>query len=214
MRIIGTITLLALLFVGCVKPSNEITANYNYEYFPLEVGQWSEYEVEEVFHTALSIDTSRYWLKEVITESFEDLGGRTSYRIERFWKTNMQDEYTIKDVWYANRTQNSAERIEENVRFVRLIFPLSLEKEWDGNLFNVHEEWNHEVDSLHVPLTLNNLVFDSVAYISQYDNVNPFQNQVASEIYAKNVGLIKKDYVNIDNNIGNEIRMELVSYGK
>lgn len=186
-----------------------------YSYFPTEIGSWTEYEVREIIHDdALGSDTSYYYLKEVITEEFIDNQGRVSFRIERFKKDSLNDIYAIADVWYSNLTNTTAERVEENVRFVRLTFPVSDNKTWDGNTFNTESKWEYEYDSLHMDRTYNNLYFDSTIKIQQIDNINPIQYQVAFEIYANYIGLIRKSYINIENGDGRELEMSIINYGR
>lgn len=186
-----------------------------YTYFPTEIGSWTEYEVREIIHdNALGSDTSYYYLKEVITEEFIDNQGRVSFRIERFKKDSLNDTYTIADVWYSNLTNTTAERVEENVRFVRLNFPISENSSWDGNTFNTEPKWEHEYDSLHIERTYNSLYFDSTIKVLQIDNINPIQRQVAFEVYANYIGLIRKSYINIENGDGRELEMTIIDYGR
>lgn len=185
-----------------------------YSYYPVEVNSWIEYEVEEVFHTSFGSDTIRYFLKEIITEDFTDDQGRNTQRIERFWKDSLSGNYSLKDVWYSNVTNTTAEKVEENIRFTKLIFPISDSKSWDGNALNTMGTWEYELDSIHTEKTINSLYFDSTITVLQIDNINPFQYQVASETYANHVGLIQKDYINIDNEEGSELRLHVISYGQ
>jgi len=120
----------------------------------------------------------------------------------------------LKDVWYSNITQTTAEKVEENVRFTKMIFPVSENKTWDGNANNTIGKWSYQYDSLHLPRTYNSLDFDSTVLVSQIDNVNPFQRQQAYEVYAKYVGLVRKSYINIDNGDGEELELTVINYGK
>jgi hypothetical protein len=201
-------------FWSCRKSEQYVSTNMYYSYYPVEVNSWIEYEVEEVFHTSFGSDTIRYFLKEIITEDFTDDQGRNTQRIERFWKDSLSGNYSLKDVWYSNVTNTTAEKVEENIRFTKLIFPISDSKSWDGNALNTMGTWEYELDSIHTEKTINSLYFDSTITVLQIDNVNPFQYQVASETYANHVGLIQKDYINIDNEEGSELRLHVISYGQ
>ncbi|MFT5602164.1 MAG: hypothetical protein ACI9N1_002416 [Flavobacteriales bacterium] len=201
-------------FWSCRKTEQYVPANMYYSYYPTEVNSWIEYEAEEVFHTSFGSDTIRYFLKEIITEDFTDNQGRNTQRIERFWKDSLSGNYSLKDVWYSNVTNTTAEKVEENIRFTKLIFPISDSKSWDGNALNTIGTWEYELDSIHTEKTINSLYFDSTITVLQIDNINPFQYQVASETYANHVGLIQKDYINIDNEEGSELRLYVISYGQ
>ena len=75
---------ITLLF-GCKKSNNE-SVKYYYNYFPLDVGAWIEYEVVDIIHSQLGSDTAEYQLKEIAAEEFLDNEGRLTYRIERYWR--------------------------------------------------------------------------------------------------------------------------------
>ena len=138
-RLLYTVFVSVILLFGCKKSNNE-TVNYYYGYFPLEVDSWVEYDVLDIVHTEFGSDTTIYQLKEITTEEFLDLEGRLTYRIERYWRADVSLEWSIKDVWYSNITKTTAEKVEENVRFTKMIFPINDTKYWDGNAFNNLDE--------------------------------------------------------------------------
>ncbi len=212
-KLVFILVLIGLLF-GCKKSNNQAAKMY-YTYFPTEINSWVEYEARSIIHVdALGSDTTYFYLKEIITEEFIDNQGRTTYRVERFEKDSLDQEYELKDVWYSNITQTTAEKVEENVRFTKMIFPVSENKTWDGNANNTIGKWSYQYDSLHLPRTYNSLDFDSTVLVSQIDNVNPFQRQQAYEVYANYVGLVRKSYINIDNGDGEELELTVINYGK
>jgi hypothetical protein len=205
----------SILALASCKKSDNRPAKMFYTYYPTEVNSWVEYEGRRIIHVdALGSDTTYFYLKEIITEEFIDNEGRTTYRVERFEKDSMHHEYAIKDVWYSNKGTTTAEKVEENVRFTKLIFPVSDSKSWDGNANNTIEKWNYKYDSIHEPLSINALDFDSTVKVVQIENINPFQRQIAYEVYANYVGLIRKSYINIDNGDGDELELTIIDYGK
>ena len=214
MRYLIIILISIAAIVGCKKSDTQETKMY-YSYYPMELNSWVEYEGRRIIHVeALGSDTTYFFLKEIVTEEFIDNQGRTTYRVERFEKDSIQHVYDLKDVWYSNLSSTTAEKVEENIRFTKLIFPVSGSKTWDGNAANTIEKWSYKYDSLHRPRIYNNLDFDSTIKVMQINNVNPFQTQVAYEIYANYVGLVRKSYINIDNGDGDEIELTVINYGK
>lgn len=202
------------LFVACKKSDNQ-APNMYYTYFPTEINSWVEYEARTILHDAdLGSDTSYYYLKEIITEEFIDNQGRVTFRIERFKKDSIDGEYEISDVWYSNLSSKTAEVVEENIRFVKLVFPINKNKVWDGNAYNTDISWDYQYDSLHTSKSFNGLTFDSTITVEQINNINPFQNQVASEVYANYIGLVRKSYINIENGDGRELELTVINYGK
>jgi len=220
-RLLYTVFISLIVLFGCKKPDNE-SVNYYYNYFPLEIDSWIEYDVIEINHTELGSDTSVYLLREVTTEEFLDNEGRLTYRIERFWRNDISASWDIKDVWYSNVTSTTAEKVEENVRFTKMIFPVNDSKYWDGNAFNSLEEWEYSYDSLHEPKTINNLSFDSTITVVQRDNENVVEYEKVQEVYAADIGLIYKKHKDLDINLGDtldinggrELIMIVTAYGK
>jgi hypothetical protein len=220
-RLLYTIFASLIVFFGC-KKSNSESVNYYYSYFPLEVDAWIEYDVLDIIHSQLGSDTAVYQLKEITTSEFLDNEGRLTYRIERYWRDDSNANWSIKDVWYSNKTTTTAEKVEENVRFTKLIFPINTSKYWDGNAFNNLEEWEYYYDSLHKPKLINNLSFDSTITVIQRDNENVVEYEKVKEVYAVDIGLIYKSHIDLDINLSNildinsgrELEMTVTAYGK
>ena len=190
----------------------------HFDYIPTAIGSWNEYSVIEITHTSTGAhDTINYLLKEVIAESTSE----NNYRIERFWKTNSNDEWIIKDVWTREVTKSMYKQVEENIAYTKLIFPVKSEQSWNGNAFNNYDELIYEYRNLHNSYSINNLNFDESVTISQQDNTNAIEYQKAEEIYAKGVGLVFKKRINLNINLfnptdinkGTELTMELINYG-
>ena len=213
-------TSITLIF-GC-KKSNSESVKYYYNYFPLEIGAWIEYDVVDIIHSELGSDTAEYQLKEIAAEEFLDNEGRLTYRIERYWRDDSNANWSVKDVWYSNITRTTAEKVEENMRFTKLIFPINISKYWDGNAYNNLEEWEYYYDSLHKPKLINNLSFDSTITVIQRDNENVVEYEKVKEIYATDIGLIYKSHIDLDINLSNildinsgrELEMKVTAYGK
>ena len=209
------------LILGC-KKSNSESVKYYYNYFPLEIGAWIEYDVVDIIHSELGSDTAEYQLKEIAAEEFLDNEGRLTYRIERYWRDDSNANWSVKDVWYSNITRTTAEKVEENMRFTKLIFPINISKYWDGNAYNNLEEWEYYYDSLHKPKLINNLSFDSTITVIQRDNENVVEYEKVKEIYAVDIGLIYKSHIDLDINLSNildinsgrELEMTVTAYGK
>ena len=103
-------------------------------------------------------------------------------------------DWVMTDVWTATPQQGFYERYEENVRYVRLNYPVVEGKDWNGNAYNTFNEWNYEYENVHQSHTTGAFTFDSTLTVNQRDNINIIDNETAFEVYAKDVGLIEKHY--------------------
>ncbi|NND77121.1 MAG: hypothetical protein HKN39_02950 [Flavobacteriales bacterium] len=182
---------LLILVFSCKNNVSE-PADPGYEYFPLVIGHWVSYQVDSVVHDDdLGIhDHFSYQVKELVESSFEDNEGDIAFRIERFKRKSDTLEWVLSDIWTAKRTNTLAEKVEENVRYVRLAFPTRLNKTWDNNANNTHEEWESEI------LGVQNLydngieVFNDVCEVSMIDQINAVDAKLGQQVYAKGIGLV------------------------
>ena len=190
------------------------------DYFPIEVQKEKKFLVTNIIHNSFGKDTSSYYLKEIITESFIDLEGDTAYRIQRYWRTDSTQIYEIKDVWVVKKSKTSLQQLEENIRFTKLIFPIDKNSFWNGNAFNNLGYQEYSVQSIHTGFNLNNLTFDSCLSINQNYKSNLLEYENSQEIYSLGLGLVYKEVIVIQINNGNlnditqgnEYIQELIQY--
>ncbi len=195
--------LFAILIVAvasCTKENTTVSPNLGYTYFPVNVGHYVIYNVDSIYKDDFSgiVTHGKYMIKEVVESEFIDNAGRTTYRIERYRKDSINyPDWTIYNVWTANLTPTIAERFENNVRYIKLVFPVVLGKTWNGNSMNSDVEQDYEYIEVNETLTLNNLSFDSVATVLQADDLdNLAEPRYMEEKYATGVGLIyRKNYI-------------------
>lgn len=207
----------AVILLGSCQDDPDFSAiDLGYDYFPNEVGTFLEYEVDSISY-GIETDTTHFWLREVVAEDFIDDEGNLATRIERYKKFQADDNYTLTDVWVQKRTSTTAERFEENVRYVRLVFPVRVNDTWDGNAYNTEDPWNYtytQVDGTHQVGTFS---FDNALRVQQRENVNLVDQEEAWEVYVRDIGLVHKrltdlTYQNFQIS-GVDFQMELVSYG-
>ena len=131
------IILIALItFFGCKSDKEDtVKPNLNYNYAGLQTGNYIIYNVDSIFYddfTATS-DTFHFQIKEHLNATFTDLQGDPAYRIERFKKYPDSTHWELVDVWQSKITTTNYQKVEENDRFVKLIFPVRANKTWNGN---------------------------------------------------------------------------------
>jgi hypothetical protein len=183
------------LVISCKKKSNDVDLHENY--YPLTQGLYVEYDVVEINIDAVSnvFDTLKYVLKTKIGDTIIDNSGRIARKFYRYKYDELFQEYKVKDLWTTIVDQYRAELVEENQRSIKLVFAPTLQKEWDINAFNSYQPLNAYYENIHKSVTIGNLKFDStVTVIQEQIEPNLIEYRRKIEIYAKNVGLIKKYY--------------------
>ncbi len=181
------------------------------EYFPLEIGKFISYQVDstifDVDGNLTAVINTTSFLKEEVSDTLRDNEGDLVYRIKRYVKSNMEDPWVTKDIWVSKRTEFQAERVEENLRFIKMVFPLAEAATWNGNLYidertvipiagesmEVFKNWSSELTLLGQPANVAGQFFEDVTTISHADSENLIELRQVTEKYAKGIGLISKE---------------------
>jgi hypothetical protein len=218
--------ILFVLFFSCKKDKPEII-DLGFNYRPLEVGIYVIYQADSIvyddFFNPVKIDTFSFKIKEKIEKTFTDASGNTAYQLYRYKKSSDTTNWVVTDVWFCYREDNKRFiQEEENIKYVKLIFPPVKGEKWDGNAENTFAEKEYIYESVHIPETINNQKFDSVVTVNQSDYQNNLiYDKEYIEKYAKNIGMIykkiydvKKDITTQDIISGIHYELKVVAYGK
>lgn len=206
-KIRGIFFLLLLTLFSCKKDEpGEI--NLGYDYQPLEVGHWVEYQVDSIFFDDFNerIDTFTFFRRELLESEFADLNGEPNFRVEQSVKSNIDDAWQIIHVASFKRTAINLQKVENDLRFVKFAFPPMVGKSWQGHIFintggqasleyldRERFDWTYRFTSVGEPMSMGGFNFSETAEIVQIDEENLFEKKFSKEIYAKNVGLISKE---------------------
>lgn len=223
--------LFSTLFFSCKKDEKTVVPiNYGYNYAGLTIGKYVIYDVDSTFYNVPFgiVANYKFQIKEVIDSKFIDAQGNEAYKIIRYKKdTAVSPDWIHQVVWNATITNSNFQKVEDNVRFVKLIFPIKTGKKWNGNSMNTLTPWEYEYISTHQPETIGSTVLDSVTTVTQFDdeNENLVQRQFYQEKYATNIGLVYKRVIDTKNlfdstsgtfpiSEGVDITYTLVTFGK
>ncbi len=193
--------ILMLVFsIGCTEDNDEFFTSYDTNYYPIQSGKYNIYDVTEITIDAPSnvYDTLNYQLKELIGGKYTDNAGKTAYLFLRYKRDDENTMWHISDVWTLQIANNRLFLTEENHRIVKMHFPLSLDKSWDGNAYNELEAMNFTITSLDEPATINQHHFDSVLTITQEADSSLIHKSYRLEKYARDTGLIYKEITELN----------------
>jgi hypothetical protein len=190
-------TLFSMVFVLGACSEKNITLDQDrlgLEYFPLEVGQYRIYDVDEIIYNISSFDTLKYELRESVVDSFENSEGSTTYTIRREKRLNDQVAWDLDSVWSARKTNSIAISVENNISLVKMVFPVENGTSWDGNIFNSSGERLFTYDLNVAPITIGSDEFTDLVKVIQSDIPENIVNQDQRfEIYATGIGLVGKN---------------------
>ncbi len=213
-----------LVLMSCDTTTEPINIDYDYDYYPLFVGKYIIYDVDSVVYdpsnSVVNIDTISYQAKEEIVDTTTDGEGRTSFIIHYSIRQNSSEAWQIKDVYTTVLSKYWAERVEQNFRFVKLLFPSKIDSEWDGNRYfndeNVFVEvrgetlelfksWYSFVVDKGTTETIGNNTFQDVLTIHHADDENLIEKRLVKEKYVKNIGLVEKTMMILDTQCGGNL---------
>lgn len=213
-----------LLYTSACKKDHPVkTIDLGYNYFPLEEGKWLIYDVDSIVHddNNQTIDTFNYQIKEVLTSSYLDNDGWRVYKVERYKRTgtaNNWNEWKLDKVWSTKKDNNLAIKTQENIPYVKFVFPPKTGKRWNGYAYYDTTNFSDTVFqfvNVDVAYEINGLSLDSTAEILQFENVNFIEERTKKEVYARNIGLVYFELIDLDlqRNAGVEYAEKLNSYG-
>jgi len=205
----------------------DIEAESLYRYFPLDSGSYIIYRVDSIIHNYADdntnnpdslIDTFQYEVKEVVDSDFIDGEGDLAWRISRYYRDIGASDWSFTTLWTAKRTLQSAQKVEENIRYVKLSFPVRLNKTWNGNLFNFLQEEDYSIEEANTPLSIGGYNFDSSVTVLELQDANLIHNIFKEEKYVYGLGLVyrQRDSLNINGlgiiTNGVEFHQSLIDY--
>ncbi|MDH3711092.1 MAG: hypothetical protein OER04_14460 [Cyclobacteriaceae bacterium] len=196
-----------------------------FTYFPLQVGDFRIYQVhQEEFSIFAQSDTFDFQIKELVVDSFPAQNEFT-YVLHRFSRADDTQPWDLDSVWTARRTANHAIRVENNVPFAKIVFPVVLDKVWDGNVFNTRAPEDYQITDVggSWDTPAENFTNTLTVFENQEPDTLIFQD-IRQSVYARNVGLIYRfssilDFCNSEPSclgtleVGTKIEQVLIEYG-
>lgn len=198
-------------------------------YFPLEKGQYRLYNISSVEYLFSGQNISaNYQLKEVVADTFRNLEGGVSFRIERFLRDDENEAWGLDSVWTARANATQAIRVENNVPVLKLVFPFRENKKWNANAFNAGQEDEYEMVNLFKPFpSQDSAAFENTVTVVQEEVTdNILFREIRKEVYADSIGLVYKEIIDVEYcadedclgqaiiESGFEYRQHLIEYGK
>jgi hypothetical protein len=185
---------ISALFFSCKKDKSATVVFTGYSYAPENIGHEIIYEVDSIVKSDFDglTHTNHFQIRELIADTFTDNQGRPTLRLERYKRLTANDPWVIYKVWTANKTNVHYEKKEDNVSYVKLVFPPASSITWNGNSLNTLEQRDYKYASFNVPETFNNLSFDSALTVLQYDYGDFLDTVHNEEKYATQVGMFYK----------------------
>ncbi len=177
---------------GCVNPTNGKDF-----FYPIQ-GQAVIYDVQETQYALTTLPTVKnYQLKEVFASVSIDTDGKEALRIERYRRENDTQKWTIDSVFTAKKEIDKAFKTENNVTYVKLIFPVSEGLKWNGNAYNSLGNDTYELKKLNKSFQINGQIFPTTLTVYQQNDSTLVDLKRRIEVYAEGIGVIYQEKISV-----------------
>lgn len=221
---LALITLLVVSLFSCSEKTEEFETELLTEYLPLQPGKYITYRIDSLTLTDFgkNVETHSYEVKHVVDTEIMDNLGRPSYRIYRYLRNaDGTGEWANNGSYFITPLQTQTEVVEDNLRFIKLKAPLREGNNWKGNnylhvdpypsykftLFGYMKNWEYTYDSFSSSFDYKGQQYTDVWTVEEEDYgenypvtepARPGGKIRAVEKYAKNIGLVYREYLIIE----------------
>ncbi|MFK7952504.1 MAG: hypothetical protein AB8B73_06630 [Ekhidna sp.] len=194
----GIIGVFLVFFALSCNETKEIDPNsLGYDFYPIEVGQYSVYDVEEIIYEISGFDTTIFQLREIIVDSIPSID-QVTYLIRRDKRNDSSRDWEADSVWTVTKTTNFLAINENNIPFIKLTFPVNQSASWNGNSLNSRNELTYYYQSLESSIIDSVGIDDHIRVIIEDIEQNIVNQDIRSEVYARGIGLVSKDYLTLN----------------
>ncbi len=184
------------ILTGCNEEKDVTRGLIDADFYPIKVGQSRIYQVNEIRYQLIGFDTSAYQLRETVFDSIVS-ADRVTYMLLRDRRTALSDPWVSDSLWTVTLTPNFVSVNENNIALMKLTFPVSAGRVWNGNGLNTRAWATYRYmlpDTVSIDsIALTNHMRVVISDVEQ----NIVNRDERSELYVKGVGLVRKDYLTL-----------------
>jgi len=206
--------LCGMILFSCKKETEPVDeSTFGYNYFPVIQGKSWIYSSDSIIYDngGTRVDTFRSFIREDIGDSFSDSEGNTVYKLSRYFRRNETDNWTRTNTWTTFVDKTRAIRTEENLKFVKLVFPVKKGLRWDGNIFldkdikidvagesiEAYKNWKYRMEEISDDFNFDGKVVEAIK-VNLVDDSSIIDRRKVTEYYGKDIGLLQKEMIILD----------------
>ncbi|HMU97420.1 MAG TPA: hypothetical protein PLC61_07715 [Chitinophagales bacterium] len=214
MKKILYILIFTLVIVSCKKETETIELSNDYNYFPTKIGSYIIYKGDSILYNYFFSEVKRtksFYLKEVVSDTSRDNLNRLAYEVDIFESQDLNSTWTHKVKWYKVIDNKTAESVEDNLRYLKLVFPSKVGLTWNANKFisdripyiyaidSTLDIFNSRAVIIQKDVTYTNSFtsFDSTLTVVNLIDSSGVDYYKFTEKYARNIGLVYKEQWNV-----------------
>jgi hypothetical protein len=208
---ISTCILILFAFFACERVVETLDP-ISYDYFPLSTNKFKTYKIDSTVYDEYncSVVLTSYYIKEITGAEGTDAEGDPYYPVYRYITYDTSQPWVLLNIWTEKIEDNQVQRVEDNQRLIKLVFPVLNDKRWDGipyirrdtlvplrgGVIDMYKDWDdfviHNVGETFVDTVSGTLYTDAVQ-ISQVDKTNNIERRFSREVYAKDIGMVYRE---------------------
>jgi hypothetical protein len=192
---------------------------HSYDYYPVKVGQFSIFEINQVIYSLGQKDSvvTKWQEKDEVTKLLKIDGDVSTFILSRFTRNSSSDTWQkVKEFSIQKFPDKILETLDNEIN-VPMFFPVTSNLEWDGYMyFNLNENdyrygYKNSYQNVNKPLAVGAISFGNTLMVKERFDTSKTEYKVAQKYYAINVGLISSeqaDFEYLQNNgelIGNKV---------
>ncbi|MFY8004123.1 MAG: hypothetical protein ACOVNR_04740 [Chitinophagaceae bacterium] len=205
------------VLVACQKQTDNFSATTINQYYPLAVGKTFIYRLDSTVtaNFGAQLVTKSYIAKDTVESVTTDAQGNKQFRIFRYLTDTLQTQPWQYTATYATIVYNNkVEYNDQNLRFITLVNPVNESTTWKGNTqvsaigspFYFLTNWIYQYQNINQPYTvLKGTIPETITVQQANDQSSPvfnpnnvFFKNYSIEVYAKDIGLIYKEFLHIN----------------
>ena len=185
------------------------------KFFYPNIGQSVVYDVEYTqYELTGKIVVKTYQLKEANVLAFNDLDGKEAFKIERYRKEIDSQKWMIDSIFVAKKTIDKALKTENNVTYVKIVFPIKEGLKWNGNAYNSLGNDVYELKKVNQPFQTNGQKFENTFSVIQQNDSTLVDLKRRVEVYAVGIGMVYQEKTNVSYcNVGNCLGKGKIDFG-
>ncbi len=180
------------------------------EYFPVDPGMSWVYEYDSTVYDKISgnIIHSSGWILEEMLDELDD----NRYMLRRSIRKEQNAPWKVTDIWSIRLEGERAVKVENNLPFIKLVFPPTLNASWNGNalfkdditiqvggeLLQPYQMWQYKIVETNGTFLYNDTMIQEIVKVEQVDQESLIDIRYSEERYAKGIGLVEKFMMILD----------------
>jgi hypothetical protein len=163
-----------------------------YQYYPLELGQYQVYQVEETTYSAGQAKPviSSWQEKDQVDRISSTHEHVTAFIIARYRRNTSSDYWQKFKEYTVTKSPDKILTNIDNQTIFAMVFPPDAQIKWNGNQYNNQDEEDFQYRDINQPASIDKLSFDKTLTVVERRDTSIINRYVGIKKYALGAGLI------------------------